>query len=254
MLKYLVLILLTTSLSFASVSFITESKGISCMTSTSKPEETEYKAILDAKNDAINNILKLRPELINFFNFENSRFELISKSSKWDIEPAQINSCIKVNTKIAIFPTPKDNIKDDTLNVTIIPNRDKYFLGNEIKFYIKSSKPFYSRIFYRDKENKLYLIFPNKYSLNNLFESGVIHEVPSSADKFKLSYDKNTPKEQFIFFISPSPLNTPNLTDSTIPIINIDPKELFSKIADIQINSKEKIYVEELYYKNIELK
>ncbi len=219
-------VLLTTSL-YAAQSTITEADGTACMGEDRSKKQTENLAFEDAKRKAVEwtltylktetvvNKYELRKDLIEAYS--NAAIKIIQEIEKKWYRDESLGDCFKVKIKAEVIPDEKaiENISktkqmsDDPsapLSVKVWSDKKEYKGGENIKVYIKGNKPFYARVVYKDAGGNMAQLLPNLHRSGNYFNGGVIYEIPSGEDKFKLEVSPPFGEEDIIVYASTSPL------------------------------------------------
>ncbi len=217
---------------YAGQSAITEADGSACMGDDRSRKQTEQAAVADAKKNAVDRTatyIKSETKVENFQlqkdiieAYQNATVKVLQELEKnWYKDPNS-GDCYKVRIKAEVIPdekaieafSQKKDVADDPsapLNVKVWTEKKEYKAGEQIKVYLKSNKPFYARVIYKDVSGELVQLLPNPYRNDNYFNGGTIYEIPSGNDKFELAVSPPFGEENVIVYGSSSPLGDINL-------------------------------------------
>ncbi|MCE5194363.1 MAG: DUF4384 domain-containing protein [Nitrospiraceae bacterium] len=227
LLVLLFLALFNISSLYAAQSTITESEGYACMGEDKSRKQTEQTALTDAKKKAVEKTTTYIKSETHVKNFElekdivaayaNANVKIIQELEKKWYKDDAMGDCLNIKIKAEIIPDEKalEKISKDSL-ITDDPSvplyikmwseKKEYKQGEKMKVYIKSNKPFYARVVYKDAAGKLVQLLPNPHRENNYFNGGVVYEIPSGEDKFELEVAPPFGKENIIVYASTSQL------------------------------------------------
>ena len=98
------------------------------------------------------------------------------------------------------------------LEVKVWPAKEDYQAGEEVKLFLQGNKPFYALIVYKDAAGNYMQLLPNKHRSNNHFEGGVVYEIPSSGDQYKLEVTPPLGEESIKAYASTVPVGNLEIT------------------------------------------
>jgi hypothetical protein len=224
----IIILLLITSHSYAIQSSITESQGYACMGEDRTKRQTEETALQDAKRKAIEQVstyiqsetqvkdFELQKDIVNAY--ANAKVRIIESQGKWDSEPPKVGDCYRLKIKAEVIPdeeamkriSQSKELDDPSapLMVKVWTEKNQYKAGERIKLFLKSNKPFYARVLYKQADGSLVQILPNLYRKDNYFQGGVIYEIPSGPDRFELEVTPPFGEESFIVYASTGELGS----------------------------------------------
>jgi hypothetical protein len=224
----IIILLLITSHSYAIQSSITESQGYACMGEDRTKRQTEETALQDAKRKAIEQVstyiqsetqvkdFELQKDIVNAY--ANAKVRIIESQGKWDSEPPKVGDCYRLKIKAEVIPdeeamkriSQSKELDDPSapLKVKVWAEKNQYKAGERIKLFLKSNKPFYARVLYKQADGSLVQILPNLYRKDNYFQGGVIYEIPSGPDRFELEVTPPFGEESFIVYASTGELGS----------------------------------------------
>ncbi|MEE9910515.1 MAG: DUF4384 domain-containing protein [Deltaproteobacteria bacterium] len=246
---------------YAAQSTIKIAEGSACMGDDKSRKQTEAAAMADAKRNAVESVktyvssatevkdFQLQKDLVSAY--ANATVEVIETLEKgWYKDPA-LGDCCKIKLKAEVIPDEKamkkakakasDASLDDPslpLAVKVWTDKTSYHAGEKIKIYLKSNKPFFARVIYRDAGNNHLQLLPNPYRQDNYFQGGVIYEIPSGNDKFELEVNPPFGKENILVYASVSELGDLNLKEEgSVYAIKTRSKDIGVKTRSIKVKA-----------------
>ena len=118
-------------------------------------------------------------------------------------------------------------------------DKKEYKGGESIKIYLKSNKPFYARVVYKDADGKMVQLLPNPYRSNNYFNGGAVYEIPSGEDRFELEVSPPFGSEGIIVYASSSQVGEIDLKASGgVYEIKTRAKDIGDKTRGVVITEK----------------
>jgi len=220
---FLIIFIFSFQNAFAEKSKIIEAEGTACMGDDKSKKDAEAASLADAKRNAVESVktvivseskmenLQLVKDTIS--GFSQANVELVGKPEYEPYNDAVSGSCIKAKIKAIVTPSEQDNKKLDTalqnesLDVSIRTDKQKYKDGEFVKIFIKGNKDFYGRVIYKGASGNILQLFPNPYSSSkNHFKANIEYEIPSKEDKFKLQISEPFGEEEITVYASPSKL------------------------------------------------
>lgn len=211
---------------YAASSTISITDGSSCMGDDKSKKQTEQTAIAEAKRTALENAKTyIKSEThIKDYEFEkdlvaayaNGTVNVIEKiEAAWYKDPSS-GDCYKVKLKVEIVPDEEGMKKASQnqasadpsapLNVSVWTDKQDYKQSEKVKIYLKSNKPFFARMIYKDASGNILQLLPNPYRQDNYFNGGVVYEFPSGQDKFELEVSPPFGAENIIVYTSTAKL------------------------------------------------
>jgi len=147
--------------------------------------------------------------------------KIIQELEKAWYKDAASGDCCKIKIKAEVIPdanamerlSKNNEFSDDPsapLKVKAWTDKKEYKAGEKIKVYIKSNKPFYARVLYKDTSGETLQLLPNPFRKENYFNGGVIYEIPAGNDKFDLEVSPPFGEEHVMVYGSTSPLGDIN--------------------------------------------
>jgi hypothetical protein len=232
MISLLVSLLMISTL-YASQSTITEADGYSCMGYDKSKKQTEEEAFTNAQRKAIEyastyiksethvNNFQLEKDLIEAY--ANATVKIIQELERAWYRDTSSGDCFRVKVKAEVVPDDQTmsriskgqgGIDDPSapLRINVWTDKKEYKQSEKIKVYIKGNKPFYARVVYKDATGNLIQILPNPYRMNTYFNGGVIYEIPSGEDQYKLEVTPPFGSERIMAYGSTSALGEIDLT------------------------------------------
>ncbi len=252
-------ILIFSSIAFASQSTITEAEGYACMSEDRTKRQTEETALHDAKRKAIEQVstyiqsetqikdFELQKDIVNAYT--NANVRIIEQRAIWDSEPPKVGDCYRIKIKAEVIPDENamKNLSQATLlddpsaplKVQIWTEKREYHAGEKIKIFLKGNKPFYARVVYRQADRSIVQILPNPYRKDNYFQGGVVYEIPSGPDRFELEVTPPFGEESIIVYASTGELGAVELEPAGgVYKIRTKLEELGDKTRGVQIIEK----------------
>lgn len=89
---------------------------------------------------------------------------------------------------------------DYNLSIDVWAEKSAYNIGDYLKFYFKGNKSFYARALYIDNDNNVVEITP--YNEDRYYAGGVVYEIPSDSDSFKLKITPPVGREKLVLYAS----------------------------------------------------
>ncbi len=209
-------------------SIIVEAEGTACLGQDRTRTQTQKLALDAAKRKASEKVCTYvsRETKVVKGNLDQDVVDVFAKATvkildelekgwvKSSAESEYVDSCYRVKIKAEVLPD-EHNAQEKTitqidnprapLNVQLWTDKDAYHLGDKLKFYFRSNKPFYARAVYKDSDGNLIEITP--YNKCEYYKGGVIHEVPGDKDRFTLKVTPPLGKESLILYASTKPIN-----------------------------------------------
>ena len=222
---FLNLIMVTTL--YASQSAIVDSEGYGCMGDDKSRKQTEQAALTDAKKNAVDKAatyVKSESRVENFVlqkdiveAYQNATVKIIQEVEKGWYKDPNLGECHRLKIKAEVIPdvkaidalSQKKEVAEDPsapLNVKVWTDKKEYKTGEKVKVYLKSNKPFFARVVYKDAGGGMVQLLPNPYRSENYFNGGTIYELPTGNDKFELEVSPPFGEENIIVYASSSPL------------------------------------------------
>jgi Domain of unknown function (DUF4384) len=221
-----VILLVLTTVGFASQLIITEAEGTACTGDDRSRKETELlarkEAIRRAAENAATHIKSetniknalMESDLINAY--ANAKVTVLQDIEKrWYKDPSS-GDCFFTKLKTEVLPDQSEiakvveKIPVDTpsapLNVKVWTDRKQYKEGQLVKIYLKANKPFHGRVVYEDASGKIVQLLPNPYRTENYFQGGTVYELPDANDHFSLEVSPPFGGERVTVYASTSPL------------------------------------------------
>lgn len=255
LISLLLLVFLTPPL-YAAQSTITEAEGYACMGDDKSRKQTEQSALADAQRKAAEFALTyIRSETkVKDFVLEKDMIEAYAKATvkviqemekSWYKDPAS-GDCFRLKVKAEVVPDEKAMKKisrssaiDDPsglLHVKLWTDKKEYKAGDQMKIFIKSNKPFFGRIVYKDASGSLLQLLPNPYRTENYFNGGVIYEIPSGKDTFTMEVTPPFGKEEIVVYASTAELGALELkSEGGIYSIQTKSNDIGAKTRGIKI-------------------
>ena len=225
-------VLLSCGVLYAAQSTITESEGCACMGEDKSRKQAEQTAVADAKRKAAEFVLtriksetqvkdyQLEKDIIEAY--ADAAIKVIQELEKGWYKDAAMGDCFKIKIKAEVIPDEKamekvaksNQVADDPsapLSVNVWTDKKEYKQGGKIKIYVKSNKPFYARVIYKDADGSILQLLPNPYRQDNYFNGGVVYEIPSGNDRFELEVSPPFGEENIIVYASTSQLGDINI-------------------------------------------
>jgi hypothetical protein len=254
----MVLLALTTHL-HASQSIITESGGYACMGDDKSRKDTELVAVKDAKRKAAEYAVThirtethvkdsvLEKDLISAY--ANAEVRVIQELEKQWYKEEGLGECYRVKLKVEVTPdekalrkvAEKSSADDPTgpLSVNVWTDRKEYRQGQQIKIFLKSNKPFYGRVVYKDADGKLVQLLPNPYRTENYFNGGTVYELPGNGDHYDLEVTPPFGSEGVTVYASSAPLGEiETASHGGILEIRTKPQDIASGTRGIKFSAK----------------
>lgn len=256
----LLVILLLTSTLHAAQSTITEVEGYSCMGEDKTKKQTKSEAFTDAKRKALErtasriksetklNNLELEKDIVEAYSQADVKI-LESKELGWYNETGS-GECFKVWIKAEVIPDEKamEKVSEDKqiadnpsapLHVKVWTDKQDYKTGEKIKIYIKSNKPFYARILYKDAKGELLQLLPNPFRYDNYFNGGTVYEIPSGNDKFDLEVSEPFGEENVVVYASTSQLGDIDLENAeSVYQVKTKAKDVGERTRGVKLSAK----------------
>jgi hypothetical protein len=267
MIRHLLLMLsltfLFTSNLLASQSVITESDGYSCMGDDKSRKETEQAAVNDAKRKATEYAatyirsetrvkdLALEKDLLNAY--AHAQVKVIRELEKGWYKDAASGDCYRAKLQLEVIPDEKSmaavtarnqgllEIEPTApLSVRVWTDKQEYRQGQKIRIYLKSNKPFYGRVVYKDAADSVVQLLPNPYRQDNYFNGGVVYELPSGEDRFELEVAPPFGSEGITVYAGTAPLGeVETATAGSVYAIKTKPQEIGAGTRGLKIVAKE---------------
>jgi len=241
-------------------SVILEAEGHACMGEDKSRKETRELAMAETKRKAAEMALthiKSETEVKNAIvssdiinAYAQAKVRVIEEMEKGWFKTEYAGECYKVKIKAEVAPDPDSLRKvikgkallDDPnapLTVKLWADKKRYQIGEKIKIYLKGNKPFYARIVYQDAEDHLIQLMPNPYRGENYFNGGVIYEIPSGRDRFKLEVSPPLGLESITLYASTTQLGELDLIPSQgIYMVQTGAMEVGMKTRGVKITEK----------------
>ncbi|MBF0119227.1 MAG: DUF4384 domain-containing protein [Desulfobacterales bacterium] len=252
------LVIIMISSSYAMHATITEAEGYACMGEDKSRKQTEQAAMIDAKRKAgefalayIESETKVKDFILEkdiISAYTNSTVRVIQEISSAWYKDSSVGECYKVKIKAEVTPNEKAiekvtnssaNDPSAPLNVKIYTDKKEYKDGDKIKIYIRSNKPFYMRLIYKDAANNMIQLLPNPYRTDNYFNGGITYEFPSGNDKFELEVSKPFGEENLIVYASTSQLGDISLeTYGDVYQIKTKKEQVETKTRGVKLTAK----------------
>ncbi len=254
------LILLTVSPLHADQSTIVEADGFSCMGYDKSRKQTEEEALANAKKKAAEHTatyiksesrlkdFELEKDLLEAYS--NATVKVLQEMSRaWYRDPS-LGDCCRIRIKGEVVPDHeamermakgKGRMDDPTapLDVQLWINKKEYKKGDKVKIYIRGNKPFYARILHQAANGELLQLVPNPRHKNHYFNGGVIYEVPSEEDSFKIEVTPPFGQESITIYASTAPLGEIDLAPAGgVYQINTKSQEVAEKTRSISLREK----------------
>ncbi|MDA8126135.1 MAG: DUF4384 domain-containing protein [Deltaproteobacteria bacterium] len=211
----------------AAQSTITDAEGYACLGDDKSRRQTEQQALAEARRNAVEKSLsyiksetqvkdfQLEKDLVSAY--ANASLKIVQELEKGWYKDASSGDCYKIAIQAEVTPDEKamqaiqkgKNLGDDPslpLNVQLWTDKKAYRQSERIKIYLKSNKPFFARILYKDAGGNLIQLLPNPFRRDNYFNGGVIYELPSGNDRFELEVSPPFGEENIIVYTSTAPL------------------------------------------------
>jgi hypothetical protein len=101
------------------------------------------------------------------------------------------------------------NLKQDkpSFDVDIWTNKDRYRVGEEIRFSFRSDQDCYLTLIDYEPTGKVKILFPNRYYQNNFIRAGKTYVIPGSEYGFKLTIEPPTGTERIKAIATADPLS-----------------------------------------------
>ncbi len=101
------------------------------------------------------------------------------------------------------------NLKQDkpSFHVDIWTNKERYRVGEEIRFYFRSDRDCYLTLIDYDPSGKVKVLFPNRYYQNNFIRAGEAYTIPGGEYGFKLTIEPPTGIERIKAIATTKPLS-----------------------------------------------
>jgi hypothetical protein len=218
----LISVAVSSPMSLAGQSSITEADGQSCMGDDKSKRQTRDVALQDAKRMAMEFAgSHLESETV-VENFE-LKSDLIKAFRRADVKVIDIldeawaeDSCFTIRIKAEVIPNDEIMQQVDTsqmladprapLNVKLWTNKDSYKGGENMRIYLQGNKPFYARLIYVDANRNNIQLLPNQHRSDNYFAGATIFEVPTNKDGFVMTVGEPFGAEKLVLYASTSPL------------------------------------------------
>jgi len=248
MILALLLVIFISSPLHAAQSTIIDVEGNACMGDDKSRKQTEQAAMADAKRNAAERALtyvKSETQVKDFAvekdlvgAYTQSTVKIVQELEKAWFKDASSGECYRIRIKAEVVPDEKTmkktaeakDLADDPaapLKVKLWTDKHAYKQGEKVKIYLKSNKPFYARILYKDAAGHQLQLLPNPYRSDNYFNGGAVYEIPSGSDRFDLEVSPPFGGEDIIVYASTSPLGDINLA------VQGDVYRVVTKSADV---------------------
>ncbi|HBO84294.1 MAG: hypothetical protein A2073_05105 [Deltaproteobacteria bacterium GWC2_42_11] len=254
-------VLLSCGVLYAAQSTITESEGYACMGEDKSRKQAEQTAVADAKRKAAEFVLtriksetqvkdyQLEKDIIEAY--ADAAIKVIQELEKGWYKDAAMGDCFKIKIKAEVIPDEKamekvaksNQVADDPsapLSVNVWTDKKEYKQGGKIKIYVKSNKPFYARVIYKDADGSILQLLPNPYRQDNYFNGGVVYEIPSGNDRFELEVSPPFGEENIIVYASTSQLGDINIVaQGGVYQVKTKAKDIGEKTRGVKIKETE---------------
>ncbi|MCD6265700.1 MAG: DUF4384 domain-containing protein [Deltaproteobacteria bacterium] len=163
------------------------------------PEEAERKAIVNACRDAIEyysgveisqRTLDLQAETQRKVLLNNFSSLITQTTNGIILEKDIIHKEIKTDghnlvavVLLRVKVGKQKGKKDPYFNVSARLNRDTFKEGEQIELTVQSTKDCYITVLNICSNDKVYVLFPNKYRQTNFIKTGELFRLPNEADK-----------------------------------------------------------------------
>ena len=257
----LAVILLLTQISglHAAQSIITETENTACMGDDKSRKDTEQLAYKEATRRAAEYAATyirsetrvkdsaLESDLISAY--ANAKVTVLQVLEKEWFKDQSSGDCYRIKLKVEVLPDEKSiagfaekTLADDPaapLNVKIWTDRKEYGKGQLVKVYLKSNKPFYGRVVYKDADGKLLQLLPNPYRTENYFNGGTVYELPGNGDRYLLEVTPPFGSESVTVYASTAPLGEIETTASGgVFEIKTKPKDVAAGTRGVKVTAK----------------
>ncbi len=250
-------VLFFASQSLAQQSSITEADGYSCMGVDYSKKQTEQLALQDAKRQAMEFSKTYIESTTEMENFSLKR-DLVESFAKAEVQVLEIlqarwddpstGDCYQIKIQAEVIPSPEAynrvaqtaNFADDPsapLAVKIWTNQTELVENQVLKIYLRSNKPFFGRIIYKDAAGTQLQLLPNPYRDDVYFQGGVSYEVPSGLDQFDLVVQPPFGRETVSVYASTSPLGDLETTNLG-PVLEVQPQDVAKKTRGIKLKTR----------------
>ena len=254
---YFALIFMIASHAAAQQSSITEAEGYSCMGVDYSKKQTEQLALQDAKRQAMEFSKTYIESTTEMENFSLKR-DLVESFAKAEVQVLEIlkatwddpgtGDCYQIKIQAEVIPSraaydrvaQTANFADDPsapLAVKIWTNQTELAENQTLKIYLRSKKPFFGRIIYKDAAGTQLQLLPNPYRDDVYFQGGVSYEVPSGLDRYDLVVQPPFGRETVSVYASTSPLGDLETTNLG-PVLEVQPQDVAKKTRGIKLTAR----------------
>lgn len=212
----------------AGQSVITEGEGYACMGEDKSRKATESSARADAKRKAaeaaathIESETSVKDAMLEkdlLSAYAKAQVKVLSEfQAEWYKEQS-MGDCFRVKLQVEVVPDEKviaklakqdKSLETDPsapLNVKIWTDRPKYADSECMRIYLRGNKPFYGRVLYTQADGTTVQLLPNPYRNMDYFRGGVVYELPSGEDRFKMETCAPFGAERIILTASTAPV------------------------------------------------
>jgi len=155
--------------------------------------------------------------------YERGDVRILSQTGSGWITNEQSDRCYRAKIKAEILPEliklrgvsePKSLIENPnaTLSVRLWLEKHEFQTNEEIRMFVQGNKDFYALITYKNASGDLLQLFPNPYQSENYFKAGVVYQIPSKNDRFKLIVNAPFGEESIILHAATMPLGNLEIT------------------------------------------
>lgn len=99
-----------------------------------------------------------------------------------------------------------------TLSARLWLEKQEFRTNEEIRMFVQGNKDFYALITYKNASGDLLQLLPNPYRPENYLKAGVVYQIPSKNDRFKLTVNAPFGKETIILHAATMPLGNLEIT------------------------------------------
>jgi hypothetical protein len=172
--------------------------------------------------------------------YANAQVKVLQELTKGWYKEAELGDCYRVKLRVEVSPDanpmtaltkkekevptsdpsallarrekevpPSDPSESDPsapLSVRIWTDRPFYLERESIRVFVRSNKPFYGRVVYRQADGTKIQLLPNRYRKQNYFNGGSVYEIPSGADRFNMRTCAPFGLERITLYASTAPM------------------------------------------------